>query len=318
MVGFKVSVIIPVYNTEKYLPRCLDSIINNSYKNLEIICVNDGSTDGSEDVLNKYKTKDKRIIVIDKKNQGVSAARNTGMACATGDGIAFIDSDDWIHHEYFYVLVNTLIDSNADVAICNRISTSKYVSDIRIENNYSYRMISKNDFILNHNCKYSVCTRIYRKNVIDNCCFSNEIRISEDKIFNMELLDKNPGIKIALVDEKMYYYFYRESSAMREANIDDQEMICRYYINKCKSMDNPSEVYVSEAVKSVLAYRYLAKYYPSQKNDDPKLTIKKLKRECYCIIKKSKRVCIKYKCEYILLLTIPLIYFLFRRKVDRC
>lgn len=314
---FKISVIIPVYNTEEYLSRCLDSVINNSYRNLEIICVNDGSTDGSLDILNEYKFRDKRIIVIDKENQGVSAARNTGMACATGDGIAFIDSDDWIHQNYFLILVQTLFDSKADMAVCERYTTAEFVQDKEIHYNHSiFRMITKNEFTLNHNCKYSVWGRVYKKKVLEHCRFVEGIKISEDKIFNMELLDKNPSIKIALVDEKMYYYFYRESSAMREANIDDQEIICWYYINKCKSMDNPSEVYVSEAVKSVLAYRYLAKYYPSKRNDNPKLTIKKLKRECYRIIKKSKRACIKYKCEYILLLTIPLIYFLFRRKVD--
>lgn len=317
MVGFKVSVIIPVYNTEKYLPRCLDSIINNSYKNLEIICVNDGSTDGSADVLNKYKTKDKRIIVIDKENQGVSAARNTGMACATGDGIAFIDSDDWIHQNYFLILIQTLFDSKADVAVCERYTTAEFVQDKEIHYNHSiFRMITKNEFTLNHNCKYSVWGRVYKKKVLEQCRFAEEIRISEDKIFNMELLDKNPGIKIALVDEKMYYYFYRESSVMREANIDDQEIICWYYINKCKSMDNPSEVYVSEAVKSVLAYRYLSDFFISKTHKNVKFVIKKMKSDCFSILKHTNKIVKKDRCVFYILLHFSCLYRIYRAHVD--
>ena len=100
-----ISVIIPVYNTEVYLPRCLDSIINNDYRNLEIICINDGSTDNSLSVLREYEKEDERIIVIDVPNGGVSNARNIGLDMASGEFIAFVDSDDWVHRQYFSVLV---------------------------------------------------------------------------------------------------------------------------------------------------------------------------------------------------------------------
>ena len=93
----KISVIIPVYNTEKYLEQCLESVINQTYKDLEIICVNDASTDNSFDVINEYSKKDSRIKYINfETNKGVSAARNVGLEAATGDYICFIDSDDWI------------------------------------------------------------------------------------------------------------------------------------------------------------------------------------------------------------------------------
>lgn len=87
----KVSVCIPFYNVELYVERCLDSIINNTYKNLEINCVNDGSTDNTSKILEKYKKRDSRIVVIEKTNQGVSSARNTALDYCTGDFIAFID-----------------------------------------------------------------------------------------------------------------------------------------------------------------------------------------------------------------------------------
>ena len=97
----KISVIIPVYNTEQYLKRCLDSIKENTYQYLEIICINDGSTDNSLEILEQYQKDDSRFIIIDQKNSGVSKARNNGLEKATGDYIAFIDSDDWINPKYF-------------------------------------------------------------------------------------------------------------------------------------------------------------------------------------------------------------------------
>ena len=87
----KISVIIPVYNTERYLPRCLDSVLSNTYDNLEVICINDGSTDNSINILDNYKVSDERVVVINQKNSGVSAARNAGINVATGEYIAFID-----------------------------------------------------------------------------------------------------------------------------------------------------------------------------------------------------------------------------------
>lgn len=100
-----VSVIIPIYNTARYLPRCLESIRNSDYKNLEIICINDGSTDNCLEILQEYKNKDNRILVIDVPNGGVSKARNIGLDYATGDYICFIDSDDWIHRQFFSALL---------------------------------------------------------------------------------------------------------------------------------------------------------------------------------------------------------------------
>lgn len=97
----KISVIIPVYNTERYLPRCLDSVLSNTYDNLEVICINDGSTDNSINILDNYKVSDERVVVINQKNSGVSAARNAGINVATGEYIAFIDSDDWVHPQNF-------------------------------------------------------------------------------------------------------------------------------------------------------------------------------------------------------------------------
>lgn len=115
---YKISVIVPIFKTEAYLRRCLDSILNNTYRNLEIICINDGSPDDSWKILEEYRALDSRFVVLNQENRGISAARNAGMDIATGEFIAFIDSDDWIHPNYFQYLVQLQKANNADIAIC--------------------------------------------------------------------------------------------------------------------------------------------------------------------------------------------------------
>ncbi len=114
----KISVIIPIYNTEKHLRQCLDSIINQTLKEIEIICVNDESTDGSLDIVNEYAQKDERIKIINKKNNGAAAARNTGMDHAAGEYIGFVDSDDWIALDMYEKLYENAKSYNSDIVMC--------------------------------------------------------------------------------------------------------------------------------------------------------------------------------------------------------
>lgn len=113
-----VSIIIPVYNAKKYLANTLDSVIKQTYKNLEIILVNDGSTDNSKDICESYAKIDKRIKVINKENGGVSSARNYGLALAKGEYISFIDSDDFLVTDMIETLVNDIQNTNAEIAVC--------------------------------------------------------------------------------------------------------------------------------------------------------------------------------------------------------
>lgn len=110
-----ISIIVPVYNVEKYLEKCLDALIGQTLKNIEIICVNDGSTDNCGEILNKYSQRDSRIIIVNQENQGLSAARNTGMRYVSGKYIMFVDSDDWIETETCETVFNTAESFNADL-----------------------------------------------------------------------------------------------------------------------------------------------------------------------------------------------------------
>ena len=114
----KISIIIPVYNAEKYISRCLDSVITQDYTNLEIICINDGSKDKSLAILQDYAQKDSRIIVISQSNQGAASARNYGLSVATGKYISFIDADDWVRADYLESLYKLQKSESADMVIC--------------------------------------------------------------------------------------------------------------------------------------------------------------------------------------------------------
>ena len=133
-----ISVIVPVYNVEKYLRKCLESIINQTYKNLQIILVNDGSTDSSLSICKEYENIDNRIIVIDKENEGPAIARNVGLDSADGDFIAFVDSDDWILENMYEVLLEKQAIHNADMTVCGKLNyyekTDSFVSGNLFEN----------------------------------------------------------------------------------------------------------------------------------------------------------------------------------------
>ena len=112
-----ISIIIPIYNVEKYLPVCLDSILAQTYKNLEIILVDDGSPDGSGTICDEYASRDSRFVVVHQKNGGVSVARNTGLDHATGDYIGIVDPDDWIEPNMYEVMMNNIIKEDFDGAV---------------------------------------------------------------------------------------------------------------------------------------------------------------------------------------------------------
>ena len=118
----KITVIVPVYNVENYLNKCLDSILKQTYQNLEIIVVNDGSTDNSGTICQEYAQKDNRIVYIEKDNGGLSDARNAGLDRMTGSYVTFVDSDDWIEQDYVEVLYNKLTEYQADIAVGNYYS----------------------------------------------------------------------------------------------------------------------------------------------------------------------------------------------------
>ena len=132
----KISIIVPIYNVEQYLDKCIESLVNQTYKNLEIILIDDGSKDNSRKIVNSWTAKDNRIKSIHKKNGGLSDARNAGMKIATGDYIGFVDSDDWINYKMYEVLINNLEKYNADISACaiNKIDEKYFIDEKQVLN----------------------------------------------------------------------------------------------------------------------------------------------------------------------------------------
>ena len=206
----KISVIVPVYNVEKYLEECLLSIINQSYKNLEIICVNDGSTDNCAKILEEFAIKDPRIVVLTQKNQGVSVARNTGIRASTGAYISFIDSDDYISEDFFLELYSILKDHNADIAWANiNYVNEKYELLIK-EPSYKSVAYSLAEKIALAKHGY-VCSKLYRSDFIkENNLLFEEGVVIEDQLYLIQALYWS-GVSVT-TNKVSYFYKQRLGS----------------------------------------------------------------------------------------------------------
>ena len=211
----KVSVIIPVYNTENYLRKCLDSVCNQTLKDIEIICINDCSTDSSLEILKEYSSKDSRIKLIDfKENKGAAVARNTGIDEAQGVYIGFVDSDDFIDLDFYEKLYKKAVETNAD-AVKGKIKIHSDSPNVEKEVFYD-----NNDDIKTNKAYFyhSFSTAIYNTNFIktNNIHFPEGLNYFEDPYFS--ILATLHYKKIKTVDNTKYYYVTREYSACTKQN----------------------------------------------------------------------------------------------------
>ena len=207
-----ISVIVPIYNVEKYLTKCIESIINQTYKNLEIILVDDGSPDKSPIICDEYAKKDNRIKVIHKKNGGLSDARNYGMSLATGEYISFIDSDDYIDEEMYEKMIFELINNDSDIVSCaiNNVYSDRIESSYIEERVYDTELALKN-LILGRNLNQTVWNKLYKKDVINGILFEKG-KINEDDFWTYQVFANSK--KIITLNKPLYNYIHRESSIM--------------------------------------------------------------------------------------------------------
>lgn len=205
----KVSIIVPVYNVEKYLCECLDSILNQTYKEFELILVDDGSTDKSGEICDKYKGEHNNIKVIHQENQGQAAARNNGVKISEADWIMFVDSDDVIHYDLLDFLYKSVIESGAGMAVCGRVSSEVIPNDFYKKYIFSYSLdIVTNDKLMEYfnDKKYyfwAPFPSIIKKEIVESIPFP-EGRIYEDNAISCQLIYASK--KLAKVPFVMYYY----------------------------------------------------------------------------------------------------------------
>ena len=207
-----ISVIVPIYNVEKYLNKCIESIINQTYKNLEIILVDDGSPDNCPQICDEYAKKDGRIKVIHKENGGLSSARNVGIDVAMGEYLTFIDSDDYVEPNFIEVLYQSLVNNDADISMCgiNKIQADK-IQEIIVENQILDKDSFWNFFYYGNGTPIGVVAwnKIYKKNIFKDIRYPLG-KINEDEFVIHKIVDKCN--KISITNEALYNYIQRDGS----------------------------------------------------------------------------------------------------------
>lgn len=225
-----ISVIVPVYNVEKYVVRCLQSIQNQTYPDYEVLIIDDGSTDSSGDLCEDFAVGDKRFRVIHQKNGGLSAARNTGLDNATGEYVIFIDSDDYIHPQMLEILYECCEKTEADISICRfrRIEDGEEVG---------FEPISDDEYDISVLAGEESCYKIYVENSVETVVSTNKLyrreiwekmrfpmgKIHEDEFVTYKLL--YDAKKVAYTDAKLYFYVQRSDSIMLNKNYGSNHMV---------------------------------------------------------------------------------------------
>jgi glycosyltransferase involved in cell wall biosynthesis len=226
----KISVIIPVYNVAPYIRKCLDSVINQTYKNLEIILVNDGSTDKSGSICDEYKATDKRIQVFSKKNGGVSSAKNIGLNNATGKYIGFVDSDDWVEPDMYENMYNAAEKNNVQISVCGYYKNNNVIKNkttisqdiITTENMLLYPL--KRDYYMGF-CGYT-WNKLFLADVMLK--FDESIHYGEDVLLYSQIVLKGDCIG-TFIDKPLYHYRQRNDSIANSKSIETKKDILKVY-----------------------------------------------------------------------------------------
>lgn len=240
------SVIVPIYNVEKYLKRCLDSIINQKYTNLQVICVDDGSTDNSGKIAEKYAELDSRVEVVHKKNGGLVSARKCGIKLAKGKYSTYVDSDDWIEEEMFYELMVIVLETGADVVTSGAYrdyGTYTIIENERIERgvyvneglNWLKDNLVRTDVFFQSNISVHLWNKIYTTDLLKKhqLFVDDLISIGEDAVVSLPII--LAAQKVAVTGKCFYHYCLRPDSIMGKHKVDDSRKINALimYIDRC-------------------------------------------------------------------------------------
>ena len=307
-----VSIIVPVFNAEKYLSKCIESLINQTYSNIEIILIDDGSIDNSKSICELYQKKDDRIVFVHKSNTGVSATRNYGLEIAKGQYIAFVDSDDWVHKEFIEQLRNA-IDLDADFAIC-------YMNETNEREDLEFLIVNSSKMFLNKKeclkqMLYSskvggyLCNKLFKKELITSI-LKEDIYYSEDFVFCAEYVLNTS--KIAVVDAPLYYYWQNLDSVTNKHGVFNykvfsllsaQKLLRDIYIENLPEEQDRITLNLLKVALNLRARYKFNKCKDIQQYQEIKETI----NEFYPVIKKSSKIGIKEKINVFLTKNFPVL-----------
>ena len=296
-----VSVIIPVYDVEPYLRRCLDSVVNQTYKNLEIILVDDGSTDSSPEICDEYAGADSRIIVIHKENGGQAEARNKGIEAATGEYITFVDADDYISSSYVNDLYKSIELFSVKFAICQMDCFAECKDVLQSDCSAICSKISKRQ-ALECYCalgeKKSIpflaaCCKLYHRSLFETLRFPVGC-IYEDSLLNYKLIDLVDNI--AYVKKPLYHYFMRNDSTMGQREKHDYKIVLRPYREAIEYFEGLQEPGLAALFYAPLLMREVYRYWIAKELDGNVA----VSEEIYTLYRNDLKMFRKTKGKYIL------------------
>lgn len=312
-----ISIIIPVYNTGKYLPKCLDSVAAQTFTDFEVLMIDDGSTDGSGEICDQYSQFDNRFIAIHQTNQGVSASRNNGLKRARGNYIAFVDSDDYVHPQMLELLYKAIRQGEYDLSVARYLSVN-VGTEIEIQRiiEFHSQELSAEDILCKlfgksgEDTQYiGVWNKLYDRRLLANICFS-AFKASEDLLFNVEVFSK---VRQAIeVDSKLYYYTQRNTSASHSVSekqiIDkiDASYTCLRYI---PSGSAEEACCVMKLYKVLFSSRFLGRREVYLKNVVRR--IKEVHKQIYKCFLQNKYISTVYKILFMGFFYCPLLYRFF-------
>ena len=310
-----ITIVLPVYNVEKYIRRCIDSILNQTFNNYELIIIDDGSTDNSGYICNQYKKLDNRIKIVHQDNKGLSNARNKGIELSNSKYITFIDSDDYIDNKYLEVLYSIMINNNADIVICNHIKIKENENNnATIIDNYNEEIITKEETYrrmnLGINIGMAVWSKLYKTDIFKNNKFLNN-KLYEDIFIINDIIESTN--KIVVTNYNGYYYLLRNNS-ITNSPMDYKHLDL---INATKKYKDYMIKYYSNISESSIRRYVLANYLIYRKAIQNKLYKKEYKEIRKEILKYKKNILksnlysTKIKLQTIILLFGNNIYKLF-------
>ena len=317
-----ISIIVPIYRVEQYLKQCLESILNQTYKNLEIILVDDGSPDNCPKICDEYAKKDNRIKVIHKENGGVSSARNAGLENVTGDYISFIDPDDYVSCDFIEILYNMIESNNVDIAECDFIKFETEPILEELENTID--IISSTDMHYRIYSEFNLRTvvlwnKIYKVSIFENLRFPIG-RINEDEALIHEIIN-NAKNGVVISNLKLYYYRFNPKSIMgKKFNVNRLDILKAIYERKeFYKKINIKELYDKTVMlyQRILRYNYL---YCCRNKEISNTYLGKIKleaKENYKEFSKMSNLGLKEKFREKVFITFPNIYYKLTRLKDK-
>ena len=303
-----ISVIIPIYNVEAYLSRCLDSVIHNTYKNLEIICVNDGSPDKCQEILDRYAQWDNRIKVIVQENGGVPAARNTGIAASSGDYLYYLDSDDWIHRQAMELLMRAAEKSGAKIIVGGR--KESYGNDIDLKDCH----VTFPDSIPVYHVEQAqsigmmrsfVTGRLYKADFAKIWVFY-DVPAGEDTAYNAMLMSSKQPPAIAYIDIPLYFYFQgNANSIVKNSTLNIYLGQSKWYLEHLHLFEE-TDFPLTHAFRGAMAYRYIGSFSanPALVNKNARKCLK----ICRTALRNNKTMSVKKRVQLLVLSSFGWIY----------